>query len=224
MRRSGFDRWMTSTSKPSCHSFRRRCRRWSPSFREFQEQRERSRAGKGTAFAKHEEKFARKWNHWTDALPVACEFLFNLNRYAKHRSCSRENRAEIYDLKNEFIALLYKRGLCARCWTHVIRLSEKVCFRCDGDGTGWNGDECGKCDGSGVYREASEIEFYCFRFEVGDKGYTWHQPDSLVSFEPAVTGPPQEWDGNVGVRPLKLPRRKLTEGKRLILIWRRNGS
>src|SRR4051812_43590706 len=45
---------------------------------------------------KRKTKFANQYKSWRDALPIACEILSNLNRYAKHESCSSKHREEIY--------------------------------------------------------------------------------------------------------------------------------
>lgn len=116
-------------------------------------------------------------SNWHLALPVAAEHLRQLNRFAKWRTCSQANKTAIYDLKNQFIRLLYEAGFCSACWIHRLTLPEKRCRVCYGEG-----DFCDRCDGTGVYQTAKVLKFYCFQFEIGAKRYTWHQP-VVVQFE-----------------------------------------
>lgn len=150
--------------------------------------------------------------NWHLALPVVAEHLRQLNRFAKWRTCSESNKAEIYDLKNQFVRLLYESGLCSACWIHRMTLAEKRCRACYGEG-----DFCDRCDGTGVYQSEKVLRFYCFRFYIGVNHYTWHQPESLVNFAATVTDPPADWDGSIArEKPVSLPRAMLAEAKGLL--------
>jgi hypothetical protein len=154
------------------------------------------------------QEIARRYQDWTVALPEVCAGMFSLNRYAKHRMCSALHRVEIYQLKNELVALLWKHGYCTLSWIHVIPALE--CRDCAG-----SGEECDRCGGSGTYR--GPIKLWCFRFLVNGKSYCWHQPANLVEFAPVESVPPQEWQGLGGEeKPVCLPKRKFAATKDLI--------
>jgi hypothetical protein len=140
-------------------------------------------------------RFKRKYGSWRAALPDACEYLFNLNRYAKHSSCSDANRADIYELKGGMVRLLYQQGCCTQCFEHYHHLPELSCFACDGTGEFdlYEGEACRRCGGSGVYKKARTVTFVCFRFEMDGKTYCWHQPEDLVWFDYEVTADSSEW-------------------------------
>jgi len=109
--------------------------------------------------------------------------MFNLNRYAKHRTCTHEHRNAIYELKNQFVRMRHEQGLADRIYKHVLRFDQKICFRCGGTGIDrWYDDECDHCDGNGVYEEARTLEFVVFSFLVDETRYTWHQPIELVDW------------------------------------------
>src|SRR3954453_4611341 len=94
-----------------------------------------------SATEKRSTKFASQYKSWRDALPTACEILFNLNPSAKHESCSSQHREEIYSLKNEFIRLLYEQGLSTECWRHTVKTEPRLCF-CDR-----KDEDCERCYG-----------------------------------------------------------------------------
>ena len=140
--------------------------------------------------------------------------MHNLNRYAKHRTCSRANQTEIYDLKNRFVELLYTRGCCTACWIHVLVLPAKRCNACYGSG---DDGECDRCGGSGIYLSEKRLRFYVFKIQVGGQRlYCWHQPDHLVKFPVTTTREPAEWSGVERDKPLGMPRSKLAAAKALI--------
>jgi hypothetical protein len=148
---------------------------------------------------------------WRDALPAACEGLFSLNRYAKHRTCSESHRTEIYRLKDELIQTLYQHGYCELSWLHRQNAAEQVCRECGGDG-----GDCQHCYGTGIWKEARTLEFWCFHFAVGLKRYCWHQPKSLVNFAPVENIPPQDWAGIVKEKPVPLHKNRFALAKELI--------
>lgn len=159
------------------------------------------------------DEFTSKYPSWRAALPAAAAGLFSLNRYVKHRQCSELQKFEIYELKNEFIEMLYGQGFCTRAWLHLLHQEEQLCRECGG-----SGDECGHCGGSGVWRSARTLEFWCFQFSVEGRAYCWHQPKSSVAFQPEESVPPQEWEGLPGEKPIALPLRKFA-GAKALLRW-----
>ena len=156
--------------------------------------------------------FQRVYPTWRAAVPDACKGLHALNRLAKHRTCTEANKAEIYALKNTFVELLYTQGFCTAAWLHILTLPAKPCYSCGG--TGDQGD-CDRCGGSGNYLSEKRLRFYCFRFSVG-RGYTWHQPDNLVTFPVTTTAAPANWSGVERDKPLGMPRSKLAAAKDLL--------
>lgn len=139
------------------------------------------------------EQLRAKYGSWQKALPLACEGLFSLNRYAKHRSCPRSRRDTIYELKNRFVELVYRQGYCIECYEHQQSLPEQRCFGCDGTGTYDGGQACHECGGDGVYQAAKVLTLVCFRFDVLGRTYCWHQPNDLVTFEYRVTADSSRW-------------------------------
>lgn len=160
--------------------------------------------------------FKRKFGIWEKALPTAAAYMFSLNRYCKHSSCSANNREEIYGLKNRFIKLLYQEGYCEAVHLHEMVLPEKRCLACAGSGWHeWDQDTCYRCEGTGIYLPEKVLEFFCFEIEVGGERYTWHQPKGLVGFEVTVSKGTKEIPP-IETKPLLIEKAKLTEGKRLV--------
>jgi hypothetical protein len=167
--------------------------------------------------ARRFQQFDRKYGSWTSALPDACEVLFNLNRHAKHDSCSDANRADIYDLKSEMVRLLYQHGYCTECFEHYHDLPEKLCFGCYGTGTDHNWESCRRCNGSGVFKQATTVMFVCFRFVVGGKSYCWHQPEDAVNFQFETTADSSAWQPEGSdEKPLALNKTKFAMAKDLL--------
>jgi hypothetical protein len=178
-------------------------------------------ARRARARAKMHMEFRRLYPAWPDALPDACAYLFDLNRYAKHESCSSFERDAIYELKNDLIRVLYMAGYSTECYLHTSELPEQECFGCAGTGTwtGWrtgDSDVCRKCNGTGVYRPSKTLQFVCFRFVVGDTPYCWHQPGSLVHFSFAVTSGEKHFDLAAEEKPVALASKKFAEAKAFI--------
>ena len=168
------------------------------------------------ARARRMDRFARKYPRVTSVLPDACTAMFNLNRYAKWSSCSRDHNKEIYDLKNRFVELLYSHRLADRVYLHIQPLPEQLCHRCAGIGQdGWSDDECERCDGTGIYREATELVFVVFSFLIGEVRFSWHQPAHLVAWEYQTTDPPDTWD-TPPIKSIEMKPSKFAEAKDLI--------
>lgn len=176
--------------------------------------KEKSGQAKATIRRRRTENFEAKYSNHLDALPIACEVMFNLNRYTKHKSCTRDHRFEIYELKNRLVELLYRSGNCERCYRHSRTIPEQGCYGCHGSGKHWSGEECRRCDGSGIYG-GFLLEFYCFEFFIAGKKYCWHQPRELVSFEVDFIDAPSDWKGPE-VQPIAMSKSKFAEGKQLI--------
>lgn len=122
--------------------------------------------------------FKARYGRRSSALPAAAEALWNLNRYAKHDRCSKAHRDEIYELKNRLILHLIARGRLIAHGTHKLEKTARnkgECYQCNGDG-------CERCDFTGMHILPELVLYYVvLRFSVGDKTYTWHQPQE--SFE-----------------------------------------
>jgi hypothetical protein len=154
--------------------------------------------------------FYKRYPDETDAINAACFALFNLNRYAKHQSCSKRNKEEVYILKNKLIEWLYHAGYCQSVGIH--KPIEKECFTCYGSGQWHDGSECFKCDGTGIYKGAS---FFVFRFNVDGQNYCWHQPMESISFHPDITSA-TDTINETEVKPLEISKSKLAESKALL--------
>lgn len=136
-------------------------------------------------------------------LGAACEAMYSLNRAAKAWHLSRAQRDEIYGLKDRLVRVLYERGRCGECVRHLV---ERECWNCWGEG-------CWRCL-NGVY---TTHYFVCFRFEVGGKRYSWHQPERQVEFAFETTAPAETWDGQIrNEDPIPLAKRRMWEAKSLV--------
>jgi len=172
----------------------------------------------GKAPKDYKAAFDKRYRSPEDALPDACEALFNLNRYTRHPTCTSEHRENIFDLKTDFIERLY----CLERFTDRVEkltklLPQKECF-CEGWQADCEGHEkCEKCDGTGIFQEAREVASYVFTFTVGKQRYTWMQPDFAMTFTPRVEetrrddGKRRELDST-----LNIPRGGLAEAKALV--------
>jgi len=163
-------------------------------------------------------RFSRKYHDWRNAIPDACDAMFNLNRYAKYSRCTNEHREEIYKLKNRFIKLLYELGYCKTVILHSEEIPPKVCWRCDGEGIDLKGfGECPRCYGSGWYVEPGLTRDYlCFYFEVNGQNYSWHQPYEHVDFPVQFADAKTIDTGFVETKPIHLRPKKFAEAKDLI--------
>jgi hypothetical protein len=197
------------------------------------DERRVKKAEKRVAFRRWQEKKARpavgrkrkslpeRFPEWRNAIPAAAEAMFNLNRYAKYGSCSDPNRDEIYSLKNGLIEAFYVQNLATEVYQHIVSVPEQECFGCGGSGIweSWYTDaagECRRCDGTGIYREAHDLIFVVFRFQIGGKAYSWHQPADLVKFAPQFTSEPRRNDLEKEERSLSMNRRTFADAKRLV--------
>lgn len=164
--------------------------------------------------------FTRKYGSPKAALADACEAMFNLNRYAKHRSCTGDHAAEIYRLKHDLIRLLYTDGYCVGCHEHVVE--GKKCFKCDGTGFSSGAsadyddeyDGCERCGGSGLYKEPKP--FVVFRFGVAKKNYCWHVPRDRVNFEFNTTAEESSWEPTSEEKPINIRASAFARAKTLI--------
>lgn len=155
--------------------------------------------------------FNREYLNFMDAVPLACDYLFNLNRYCKHPSCSEKHKDEIYELKNLFINFLYKMGFCTRVDEHVEVKEDKICYECGGDG-------CERCYDTGIYRDGYSIIHYCFYFLVNEQSYCWHQPWEKVEFKFELTSVNPTNMPLPEIKEVYLPEPKRKEAKELI-FW-----
>jgi hypothetical protein len=192
----------------------------SPEFRDWLEQKEKRKRKALTAPQRRYESFAAKYGSWEAALPVGCEYLFNLNRYAKYKSCSDENRQDIYELKTGIVELLYRHGYSTECFEHHQQVPGARCFGCGGTGI-WvrhrNEEFCRRCDGSGLYGKPKTLTFVCFRFNVGGSIYCWHQPDNSVLFYYEVTAESSTWNpGDGDEKAVALSKSKFAAAKDLL--------
>jgi hypothetical protein len=160
-------------------------------------------------------RFSATYSSWLEALPAACEAMFNLNRYAKWRSCSGSHRDMIYGLKNQLVELLYERNFYEAAWLHEVTPPVGCCFACNGEGVDWSDALCWKCGGSGGY-VAPVRRYACFAFLVAGQRYTWHQPIDSLSFEPVYTETAETWVDGIGEKPIELAAKKLAEAKELV--------
>ena len=160
--------------------------------------------------------FNQKLGHWKIAIPAACEYLFNLNRYTKHPSCTHKHKERIYQLKNELIEMLYKEGYSETVYLHRKLLPAKMCYTCDGSGIDeWDGRDCCNCGGTGEYLPEKLLQWYVFRFSVGAKYYTWHQPKELITCPVQLTEFESEINETI-IKPVLLKKSKFSEAKALI--------
>ncbi|MCK6472706.1 MAG: hypothetical protein L6R28_13260 [Planctomycetes bacterium] len=170
-----------------------------------------------------EREMVRKYPSWKDALPDAAAAMFNLNRFAKHRSCGAAQSSYIYCLKSRFVHLLYRIGCCEAAHLHLAQREGKVCYGCDGSGKPFYDDEydnsgcpCYRCNGSGWYKPPSTIELVYFRFLVGGKTYSWHQPKDSVSFECHLAEATSDWVPDRGEKALTISETQIPEAEKLV--------
>jgi len=168
------------------------------------------------------------------ALRDAALAMFNLNRYCKHHTCHSNNRDEIYALKNSFMRLLYRLGLCDRAYRHVDRFPALVRRNCGGTGrdfqNGYKKEACSchRCNGTGIFRPALEDRYIVMSFVVEGRRYTWHQPEELIDYPVQLTDEDLPMSETTA-RPLGIPRRELTRCKALVRwvidgLWSRDAS
>lgn len=110
----------------------------------------------------YEEIFRKRKYEKEEAISLAAEYMFNLNRYAKNQKCSSDNRCEIYEIKNKLVEFLYKHNYCADVKVHQqMRTYYDRYF--------------------GI--EEYPYVYYCFTFMVSGKAYCWHQPEEDIRFK-----------------------------------------
>ena len=143
-------------------------------------------------------RFRRQYGDRRAALLDAARAMFELNRYAKRASGPTKDRT--YELKDRLVRHLWDGGHCVSVHRHVKETEAKVCWGCYGAG-------CERCDGTGMWQDAGILEFLCFRFEVDDQRFCWHQPAEQARWVPedrVVDQPDTDWEpgnGGLGDRP-----------------------
>lgn len=176
-------------------------------------------------------RFNNRFPNWREALPDAAEAMFNLNRYAKHSSCKRENRTDIYALKNRILKLFHFLGFCETAHLHTVPVLGKRCYSCSG--SGYSDDNagfydidgiCHNCDGSGWYEYPFTAEFVCFKFLVADKHYIWHQPKGSIDFEYQLVDAPTDWVPDKGEKALNIARADLSKAKQVLRFVLKHGE
>lgn len=172
--------------------------------------------------------FNKRYDSPESAIKDACDGMFNLNRYAKHSSCTKSNKEEIYTIKNEYVKFLYKAGYVDTVVINKQVIPAKPCFKCDGTGEYYGfydeyeeaeyigTDICPRCDGTGIYLEEKELYFTCFSFLIEGERYTWHQPREQIDFEYSLTDNSNSIIDKMAEKPLYLSKSKLKEKKELI--------
>lgn len=159
--------------------------------------------------------FRNRYPSIVDAIPTATEALWSLNRYAKHETCTKAHRKNIYDLKNRFVEVL---AICG----HLVSVGEHVqhkparqleCWGCWGMG-------CERCDFTGVWRElpAIDLVFVVLNYNVSGQDYSFHQPKESLRWEALKMAPridSDNWEPQYD-QPIKLKPSKFSEAKALI--------
>jgi hypothetical protein len=179
----------------------------------------RCKEGRARKPAERAARLRERYPDWQDALLAAAEALFNLNRYAKWRECSREHRATIYELKEEFICLLCRLGLAERVAEHVVPVVGIRCRACGGwasDGDASDEEECQSCSGTGWWRSPDSGRYLVFDFSIRGKRFSWHQPSDLVTWPVTVTGVGQEWRPDPEPKPVGMRSSKFADAKALL--------
>ena len=114
--------------------------------------------------------------HHKPEVCAAFSMLF-LNHHARS---GYEGEFAIYQLKNQFVKLLYALGYCR---STKIEKQTLPCNNCDESGITryglFRGLECARCNGTHIYREHL---LFAFHFVVDDVDFLWHQPVALVDW------------------------------------------
>lgn len=132
---------------------------------------EEALAVKAARLAAIDAAFRTRYPTAEDALLAACESMHRLNRLASGLQSYDTQRVEIYKLKNAFVRRMHESGYCARVERHI---DEKPCW-----GLPYDTTHRSCCGGTGIY---STQRYYCFYFYVAGREYSWHQPESLVTW------------------------------------------
>lgn len=162
--------------------------------------------------------FDRKYDSIEEVRMEAANALFNLNRYTKHTSCSRQHKNEIYRLKYRLIESLYNEGFCTSCYLHKLKRPALECHYCGGTGYLLYGDRCMACWGTGILKEEKIISFVVFNFEIEGQSYCWHMPKEEVQFDFETT----DNEGILNrteVKEINLKKAKFKEAKEIIKYY-----
>ena len=154
--------------------------------------------------------FTRRYPTRRAAYLQACEACFELNKYAKHATCSRAHQTLIYDLKTRFVAKLWREGFCTGAIQAETPRHQHTCWECDGEG-------CYRCNMTGIFRESGGKPFWALRFVVDGKTFAWHQPARLCPWASAF-GDEQPHAVLAEERPVALAARNFAQAKAL-LAW-----
>lgn len=158
--------------------------------------------------------FEKRYSDRHAVLKDAAKALFNLNRYAKHETCSALHRELINALKNQFVHHLWQVGYCTEA-IHIRSMTiENECYRCEGEGVLWSGNSCPKCNGTGIYRTQTR-SYWAFRFVVDGCGYAWHQPEHLAGWAHPI-GEQKQHDVESEEKPVAPPSARFAEAKALV--------
>lgn len=180
-------------------------------------------------------KFERQYASRREAVADAMEALWNLNRYAKHPSCSRAHRSRIYELKNRLLAYLCGEGyLIGTGSDSVVRSSRRGYRRprqraADEDQDAFRGHGVDHHSAEGVESEDSSDEassdpeppellhYKVLQFRVNGRPYTWHHPAERVTWHvpdvPLLA--PGDWSQGE-IKPVTLAPKRFAEKKALI--------
>jgi hypothetical protein len=161
--------------------------------------------------------FVKRYTTQRQAYVEACTALFELNRYAKHDSCTQAHREAIYGLKSAWIQRLYEEGFCTEAIPITTPEKALECRRCGGSGIDEWDLFCTCCDGTGIYCLIESRAYWAFHFQVDGHGFAWHQPAPL-SFAVEAMGTQEAHAVVAEVKPVSLPPHKFAEVKAL-LAW-----
>jgi hypothetical protein len=159
-------------------------------------------------------RFTARHGNALAALGPAAEALFSLNRYTRHACCAEGHRAEILELKSQFIALLCRLEKIDRVVRFSLTRPGKGCWGCEGD-DGHQGTGCGRCEFTGWHRDPRIDRLLSFHFTIDGVHYAWMQPERLVAFEVKVDEEQTELHGQRETA-LSMGRARFSEAKALL--------
>lgn len=158
----------------------------------------------------YSKQFEKKYDCKRDALLDAAHAMFNLNRFCKHRKCTKSERNYIYMLKNDFVEFLYKRGHSTDVGIHRLDRDALICWGCDGFG-------CKRCGYTGEYMPPDHIEYVVFHFEIDGVPFCWHQPQQSIDYEFEITKQGESMP-DIPVKGLEIETKKFQKKKSIALV------